>query len=86
MCDFFYQYQCPNSDPKTINLGVNHDKRSAFLDFNDERDLKVAKQLLADTYDIFALSYRPSVAERFGLLPAQIHTLNPNGMGCLSVN
>ena len=72
-------------DPRTINLGVNHGKKSAFLDLADPADLKTMKSLIAQA-DVFSFSYRPKVAERFGLTVEEILTLNDQGIVCLSIN
>ncbi|PIQ42956.1 MAG: hypothetical protein COV52_09255 [Gammaproteobacteria bacterium CG11_big_fil_rev_8_21_14_0_20_46_22] len=72
-------------DPKTINLGVNAGKQSAFADLRDERDLRQFKRLLARA-DVFASSYRPSVIDRFHLACEKVVPLNSRGMVYLSVN
>ena len=72
-------------DPKTINLGVNRGKKSAFLDLGDQTDLQTMRSLLAQA-DVFAFSYRPSVADRFGLTVEEILALNEKGIVCLSIN
>lgn len=74
-----------HADPKTINLGVNHGKRSAFLDLNDPQDLQQMKALLTEA-DVFSQSYRPSVVERFGLTATEACRHNSNGLVYLSIN
>ena len=41
-------------DPKTINLGVNHGKKSTFLDLQDAGDLNTLQQLLTQA-DVFII-------------------------------
>jgi len=72
-------------DPKTINLGVNRGKKSAFLDLGDPNDEQKMRSLLAQA-DVFAFSYRPKVADRFGLTVEDILALNKKGIVCLSSN
>lgn len=72
-------------DPKTINLGVNHGKKSTYLDLEDADDLNTLQKLLIQT-DVFTYSYRPTVAQRLGLEPKDICGLNPKGMIYLSIN
>ncbi|NEQ69614.1 MAG: hypothetical protein F6K21_29810, partial [Symploca sp. SIO2D2] len=72
-------------DPKTINLGVNRGKKSAFLDLGDPNDEQKMRSLLPQA-DVFAFSYRPKVADRFGLTVEDILALNKKGIVCLSIN
>lgn len=72
-------------DPKTINLGVNHGKRSTFLDLREAAELKKMYELVNQT-DVFSCSYRPSVLDRFGLNAPDLLKLNNKGIVCLSVN
>jgi crotonobetainyl-CoA:carnitine CoA-transferase CaiB-like acyl-CoA transferase len=72
-------------DPKTINLGVNRGKKSAFLDLKDSKDLLQMRSLLGQA-DVFAFSYRPTVADRFGLTVKDILALNHKGIVCLSID
>ncbi|NER94042.1 MAG: hypothetical protein F6J86_09415 [Symploca sp. SIO1B1] len=72
-------------DPKTINLGVNRGKKSAFLNLGDPNDEQKMRSLLAQA-DVFTFSYRPKVADRFGLTVEDILALNKKGIVCLSIN
>lgn len=71
-------------DTISQNLLVNMGKRSAYLYLTLEEDRQKMKRLLSKA-DVFACSYRPSVAERFGLSPAELAKEHP-GIICLSVN
>jgi crotonobetainyl-CoA:carnitine CoA-transferase CaiB-like acyl-CoA transferase len=72
-------------DPKTINLGVNRGKKSAFLDLSNSNDLGQMRSLLTQA-DVFAFSYRPTVADRFGLTVEELLKLNHKGIVYLSIN
>ncbi len=55
-------------DPLLMALWGNHGKRSCFLDFANAPDRDVQQAMsLADDADVMVYSWRPSVADRFGL-------------------
>ena len=71
-------------DTVSQNLLVNMGKRNAYLLLTETDKLARMKEL-ARQADVFACSYRPSVAERFGLEPANLVNLN-DGIIYLSIN
>jgi alpha-methylacyl-CoA racemase len=54
----------------------NRNKRSIALDLKDPRDVEIARRL-AGAADILIEGFRPGVAERLGLGPAECHRINP---------
>lgn len=66
------------------NLLVNIGKRSAYLQLTENKDMALMQQLISDA-DVFVCSYRPSVAERFGLEVSNI-TEKHRGLICVSIN
>ncbi len=83
--DVLYVAAPHHLDPKTVNLGVNHGKKSAFLDLESAEDLARMQALLLEA-DVFAQSYRPSVCEKFGLTPAMAAKQHPRGLVYMSIN
>jgi hypothetical protein len=71
-------------DTVSQNLLVNIGKKSAYLDLRQQADQSTMRKLLKES-DVFACSYRTSVAERFALLPQDI-VKDHDGIICLSVN
>lgn len=71
-------------DTVAQNLLVNIGKRSAYLHLKEGGDLDRLQALLEEA-DVFSLSYRPKVAQRFGLEPATI-AQNHRGIVCVSIN
>ncbi|KND02147.1 uncharacterized protein SPPG_02640 [Spizellomyces punctatus DAOM BR117] len=57
-------------------VDTNFGKRSAFLDFNDAKDLEKMKDLLKET-DIFVQSYRPGALDAFGLSADALAAIRP---------
>lgn len=73
-----------NRDVISQNLLVNMGKRSAYLQLTEPKDLS-QMQALAAQADVFACSYRPAVARRFGLDPLSLAQKN-HGFVYLSIN
>lgn len=73
-----------NRDTVSQNLLVNIGKRSAYLLLTEEKDRRQMTELLKEA-DVFSFSYRPGVAERFGLQPDEL-ARGHKGIVCLSVN
>ena len=71
-------------DSVAQNLLVNIGKRSAYLLLTQVEDRKKIHELI-DGADVFSFSYRPSVAEKFGLTPAELAQKH-RGIVCLTVN
>lgn len=71
-------------DTISQNLLVNFGKRSAYLLLSEPDAASRMKELLKSA-DVLSFSYRPSVAERFGLEPATL-AAGSDGIVCLSVN
>lgn len=71
-------------DSVAQNLLVNIGKRSAYLLLTQDEDLKKIHELIKEA-DVFSFSYRPTVAEKFALTPAEL-AQNHRGIVCLSVN
>ncbi|HYY00866.1 MAG TPA: CoA transferase [Mycobacterium sp.] len=73
--------------PDTLpqHLCVDHGKRCAYLELTDSDDMDVARGLLAGA-DVFATTYRPTVNERFGLLPAGLAERSERGIVCMTAN
>jgi crotonobetainyl-CoA:carnitine CoA-transferase CaiB-like acyl-CoA transferase len=71
-------------DTVSQNLLVNMGKRSAYLLLTEADKLARMKELAAQA-DVFACSYRPSVADRFGLDPASMEKIS-DGIVYLSIN
>ncbi|QDQ28165.1 acyl-CoA hydratase [Chitinimonas arctica] len=74
-----------HADTAIQNLLVNHGKRSAYLDMHSAGAKPRLDALLADA-DVFAFSYRPSIAEKFQITPAEVAGLSKKGIVHLSVN
>lgn len=55
---------------------MDRGKHSISLNLKDPKDLQVVKDLAAKA-DVFVEGYRPGVAERLGIGPADLHALNP---------
>ena len=71
-------------DTVSQNLLVNLGKRSAYLLLTEAAAATRMRELVAGA-DVFACSYRPAVAARFGLEPASLARAS-DGIVCLSVN
>ena len=73
--------------PDTLpqHLGVDMGKYCTYLDLGEESQLKTMHELAAGA-DVFASSYRDSVAQRFGLSPAELADRSRKGTVVLSVN
>ncbi|EKD53824.1 MAG: acyl-CoA transferase/carnitine dehydratase [uncultured bacterium] len=72
-------------DTLAQNFAVNHGKRSAYLNVSNEKDMSKLRKLLSEA-DIFANSYRPSVAEQFEITAPEVAKLSKKGVICLSIN
>ena len=66
------------------NLLVNIGKRNAYLQLDQQEDHNKLQQLIREA-DVFAFSYRPTVAEKFKLTPKQL-VHDHRGLICLTVN
>lgn len=73
-----------NPDTVSQNLLVNMGKRSAYLQLTESRNLAKMREL-ATQADVFALSYRASVAQKFGFDPASF-SAKEDGIVYLSIN
>jgi crotonobetainyl-CoA:carnitine CoA-transferase CaiB-like acyl-CoA transferase len=73
------------ADTLAQHLGVDAGKYDAYLDLRYEEDMATLRQLAA-TADVFASTYRPTVNERFGLLPDQLATASERGLVYMSAN
>lgn len=71
-------------DTVAQNLLVNIGKRNAYLLLTQKEDHDKLNELITNS-DVFAFSYRPSVAERFQLSPTELAHKH-NGIVCLTVN
>ena len=67
------------------HLGVDVGKRCAYLDLRAQKDLDRLLVLARDA-DVFTSTYRHSVNERFGLLPAQLAAQSTKGIICMTAN
>ncbi|MHA7651483.1 CaiB/BaiF CoA transferase family protein [Mycobacterium sp. ML4] len=65
----------------TYYLGVNRNKRSIVLDFNDSGDLRVA-QSLVERADVVVENFRPGTMARFGLDEPTLRRNNPALVYC----
>ncbi|NCB92827.1 MAG: CoA transferase [Clostridia bacterium] len=63
---------------------TSHGKRSCYLDYTDERQAEILKNLLRDA-DIFIEGYRPGSMKKHGFAPQDVMKLRP-GIICVSVN
>lgn len=72
-------------DTLAQNFAVNFGKRSAYLNLHQKNDQHTLKGLV-DSGDVFALSYRPTVADRFSINPTTLAKNHPRGLIYLSVN
>jgi alpha-methylacyl-CoA racemase len=66
----------PPPGPPRSHDAYNRNKRSVALDLKSEAGRAMALALIAKA-DVFIEGYRPGVAERLGLGPADCHALNP---------
>lgn len=71
-------------DTVAQNLLVNIGKRNAYLLLTEEEDRRKLQNLIRQA-DVFSFSYRPGVADRFGLNPAELAAAH-EGIVCLTVN
>lgn len=71
-------------DTVAQNLLVNIGKRNAYLSLTEAEDREKLQQLVRQA-DVFSFSYRPDVADRFSLKPAQLAAKH-DGIVCLTVN
>lgn len=71
-------------DTVAQNLLVNIGKRNAYLQLTLKEDHNRLQNLVR-TADVFAFSYRPTVAEQFQITPRQL-AHNHEGIVCLTVN
>ncbi len=62
-------------------LAVNRNKRSIALDLDDERDLKVARDLAAGA-DVVVENFRPGLMDEFGLGYELVRVANPSVIYC----
>src|SRR6476620_127619 len=60
----------------TYYLAINRNKRSIILDFNDDADRQLAREL-ANRADIFIENFKPGGLKRFGLDFAVVQKDNP---------
>ncbi|MEQ8365781.1 MAG: CaiB/BaiF CoA-transferase family protein [Roseicyclus sp.] len=67
----------PPPGPPRSHDAYNRNKRSIALDLKSETGRTMALSLIAKA-DIFIEGYRPGVAERLGLGPAECHARNPS--------
>jgi hypothetical protein len=74
-----------HADTLAQHLGVDMGKYCAYLDLTDTDQLSRMHDLAA-TADVFASSYRGTVAERFGLTPEELASRSKNGIVTMSVN
>jgi crotonobetainyl-CoA:carnitine CoA-transferase CaiB-like acyl-CoA transferase len=74
-----------HADTLAQHLGVDIGKYDAFLDLRFERDMATMRQL-ASTADVFASTYRPTVNDRFGLLPKPLAAASERGIVYMSAN
>jgi alpha-methylacyl-CoA racemase len=65
----------PSMGPPELDL-VNRGRRSAALDLKQPAAVDVVRQLVAQA-DVLVEGFRPGVAERLGLGPADCHAVNP---------
>jgi crotonobetainyl-CoA:carnitine CoA-transferase CaiB-like acyl-CoA transferase len=73
------------ADTMAQHLGVDGGKYDAYLDLRYEKDMATMRQLAA-TADVFASTYRPTVNERFGLLPEELASKSERGLVYMSAN
>ena len=73
------------ADTLAQHLGVDAGKYDAYLDLRYENDMATMRKLAA-TADVFACTYRPTVIERFGLLPEELATVSERGIVYMSAN
>jgi crotonobetainyl-CoA:carnitine CoA-transferase CaiB-like acyl-CoA transferase len=73
------------ADTLAQHLGVDAGRYDAYLDLRYENDLATMRQLAA-TADVFACTYRPTVIERFGLLPEKLAAASERGIVYMSAN
>jgi len=73
--------------PDTLaqHLGVDMGKYCTYLDLGEESQLKTMHELAVGA-DVLVSSYRESVAQRFGLSPAELAVRSHRGIVALSVN
>jgi len=65
----------------SLFANVNRGKRSIVVDLRDARGLAVARALVRRA-DVVVENFRPGVAERLGIGPADLHALNPRLVYC----
>lgn len=65
----------------SLFANVNRGKRSVLLDLQDERGLEAAHELCRRA-DVVLENFRPGVAERLKIGPADLHALNPRLVYC----
>jgi crotonobetainyl-CoA:carnitine CoA-transferase CaiB-like acyl-CoA transferase len=73
------------ADTMAQHLGVDAGKYDAYLDLRYERDMATMRELAA-TADVFASTYRPTVLERFGLVPEELAKKSERGLVYMSAN
>ena len=73
------------ADTLAQHLGVDPGKYDAYLDLRYDKDMAIMRQLAA-TADVFACTYRPTVIERFGLLPEALAAASERGIVYMSAD
>ncbi|MFD6897237.1 CaiB/BaiF CoA transferase family protein [Rhodococcus sp. NPDC060086] len=68
-------------DTAAYFLSVNRNKRSVALDLKTEHDRQIAVQLV-ESADVVVENWRPGTADRLGLGPDAMRTLNPRLVYC----
>jgi formyl-CoA transferase len=62
-------------------MAVNRNKFSVALDLKDQHDLDAVRDLIA-TADVLVENWRPGTAQRIGIGPGEMRTLNPRLIYC----
>jgi crotonobetainyl-CoA:carnitine CoA-transferase CaiB-like acyl-CoA transferase len=73
------------ADTLAQHLGVDVGKRCAYLNLRTEEGRQTMRRLAAEA-DVFTSTYRPSVNDRFGLVPQHLAQSSERGIICMTAN